>query len=164
MLGTLEKGDKVRWRDFVQPTVHAYNCTKNDTTSCAPYELLRLPIDIISGLSPEGNLKQSHSEYIKLKENLMEPAPESQEHNEDFDVSILNGPEIEPEDVGDHNSGASQVQHSLATEIFVRSEESLPNVIATDLSEHCCSTNEAEIRLGIREEMGNVKEQTVRED
>jgi hypothetical protein len=31
MLGTLEEEDKVRWRDFVQPLVNAYNCTRNDT-------------------------------------------------------------------------------------------------------------------------------------
>lgn len=31
MLGTLEEEDKVRWRDFVQPLVNVYNCTRNDT-------------------------------------------------------------------------------------------------------------------------------------
>uniref|UniRef100_A0A8C6TAT6 Gypsy retrotransposon integrase-like protein 1 n=1 Tax=Neogobius melanostomus TaxID=47308 RepID=A0A8C6TAT6_9GOBI len=30
MLGTLQAKDKTRWRDFVKPLTHAYNCTKND--------------------------------------------------------------------------------------------------------------------------------------
>uniref|UniRef100_A0AAY4C9X6 Gypsy retrotransposon integrase-like protein 1 n=1 Tax=Denticeps clupeoides TaxID=299321 RepID=A0AAY4C9X6_9TELE len=78
MLGTLEEGDKVRWRDFVQPLVHAYNCTKNDTTGFSPYQLMfgrqpRLPLDIAFGLDPERNSKLSHSEYVKrLTEHLTE--------------------------------------------------------------------------------------------
>ncbi|KAI4875687.1 hypothetical protein NFI96_005150 [Prochilodus magdalenae] len=78
MLGTLEEGDKVRWKDFVQPLVHAYNCTKNDTTAYSPYQLMfgrqpRLPLDIAFGLTPEGLSKISHTEYIKnLTESLTE--------------------------------------------------------------------------------------------
>ncbi|XP_063058925.1 uncharacterized protein LOC134452454 [Engraulis encrasicolus] len=78
MLGTLEEGDKVKWRDFVQPLVHAYNCTKNDTTGYSPYQLMfgrqpRLPLDIAFGLTPESPSKISHSEYVKnLTESLTE--------------------------------------------------------------------------------------------
>lgn len=51
MLGTLEEVDKVKWRDYVRPVVHAYNCTNNDTTGFSPYQLmngkqLNLPIDV----------------------------------------------------------------------------------------------------------------------
>lgn len=78
MLGTLEEEDKVKWRDFVQPLVHAYNCTKNDTTGFSPYKLMFgrqpcLPIDIAFGLNPEGYSKVPHSENVKsLGENLQE--------------------------------------------------------------------------------------------
>lgn len=36
MLGTLSQPDKLHWKDFVKPLVHAYNCTKNDTTGFPP--------------------------------------------------------------------------------------------------------------------------------
>lgn len=77
MLGTLESEDKVHWRDFVKPLVHAYNCTKNDVTGFTPYELMfgrqpRLPVDLAFGL-PVHNQKKSHSQYVKdLKRNLEE--------------------------------------------------------------------------------------------
>lgn len=87
MLGTLEEGDKVKWRDFVQPLVHAYNCTKNDTTCYSPYQLMfgrqpRLPVDIAFGLSSEGSSKLSHSEYVKkLTESLTESYRLATEHS-----------------------------------------------------------------------------------
>ncbi|KAG1925816.1 interleukin-1 receptor accessory protein-like 1-A [Pimephales promelas] len=77
MLGTLENEKKSRWKEFVKPLVHAYNCTRNDTTGYAPYELMfgrlpRLPVDLAFGLPAESPAK-SHSQYIKdLKERLRE--------------------------------------------------------------------------------------------
>lgn len=77
MLGTLSHKDKTRWKDFVKPLVHAYNCTKNDTTGFSPYELMfgrqpRLPIDLAFGLPPDSS-RPSHSQYVqKLKSNLEE--------------------------------------------------------------------------------------------
>lgn len=58
MLGTLEEKDKYHWRDFVKPLVHAYNCTRHNTTGYSPYELMfgrqpRLPIDLVLGVQPE---------------------------------------------------------------------------------------------------------------
>ncbi|KAK7159830.1 hypothetical protein R3I94_005997 [Phoxinus phoxinus] len=77
MLGTLENEKKSRWKEFVKPLVHAYNCTRNDTTGYAPYELMfgrlpRLPVDLAFGLPAESPAK-SHSQYVKdLKERLQE--------------------------------------------------------------------------------------------
>ena len=77
MLGTLSDKDKSHWKDFVKPLVHAYNCTKNDTTGFSPYELMygrqpRLPIDLAFSL-PSDQSEPSHSQYIqKLKTNLEE--------------------------------------------------------------------------------------------
>lgn len=77
MLGTLSHKDKTHWKDFVKPLVHAYNCTKNETTGFSPYELMfgrqpRLPIDLTFGL-PIDSSQISHSQYVqKLKSNLEE--------------------------------------------------------------------------------------------
>ncbi|XP_038160147.1 uncharacterized protein LOC119795956 [Cyprinodon tularosa] len=77
MLGTLDKSDKLRWKDFVKPLVHAYNCTKSDVTGFSPYELMfgrqpRLPIDLIFRL-PTNATKQTHSQYVgNLKSRLEE--------------------------------------------------------------------------------------------
>lgn len=76
MLGTLQEEDKTKWREFVQPLVHAYNCTKNDTTGFFPYQLMfgrqpSLPIDVAFGIKPEGEKRISHVEYVKkLQESL----------------------------------------------------------------------------------------------
>lgn len=77
MLGTLDRSDKLHWRDFVKPLVHAYNCTKSDVTGFSPYELMfgrqpRLPIDLIFRL-PTNATKQTHSQYVgNLKSRLEE--------------------------------------------------------------------------------------------
>lgn len=77
MLGTLQEEDKVKWRDFVQPLVHAHNCTKHDTTGYSPYQRMfgrpNLPIDIAFGLNSDGRGKESHIQYDKrLRESLLE--------------------------------------------------------------------------------------------
>ncbi|XP_060779606.1 uncharacterized protein LOC132887872 [Neoarius graeffei] len=78
MLGTLEEKDKYHWRDFVKPLVHAYNCTRNDTTGYSPYELMfgrqpRLPIDLLLGLQPNQDGFKSHSDYVKgLRQRLQD--------------------------------------------------------------------------------------------
>uniref|UniRef100_A0A672F450 Integrase catalytic domain-containing protein n=1 Tax=Salarias fasciatus TaxID=181472 RepID=A0A672F450_SALFA len=127
MLGTLQEEDKVKWRDFVQPLVHSYNCTKNDTTGFSPYQLMfgrqpNLPIDVAFGLSPEGQKKVTHTDYVKkLRENLQESYKLAIEHSEktaqcnkqryDFKVreSIL--------EIGDHvliKNVAMQGKHKIA--------------------------------------------------
>lgn len=78
MLGTLEEKDKHHWRDFVKPVVHAYNCTKNDSTEYLPYELmfgrqLTLPDDLILGLKPPTETHTTHSDYGQsLRQRLKE--------------------------------------------------------------------------------------------
>ena len=75
MLGTLAEKEKSHWKDFVKPLVHAYNCTRNDTTGFSPYELMfgrqpRLPVDLVFGL-PMSQPNQNHSEYVqKLRSHL----------------------------------------------------------------------------------------------
>lgn len=66
MLGMLKTDEEQHWRDFVQPLVHAYNCTKHDTTGFTPYELMfgrqpRLPIDLAFNVPLNCEQHRSHS-------------------------------------------------------------------------------------------------------
>lgn len=70
MLGTLKDKEKSRWREYVRPLTHAYNCTKNEVTGFSPYELMfgrqpRLPIDIAFGLPVKEGSTTSHSQYVR---------------------------------------------------------------------------------------------------
>ncbi|XP_037831365.1 uncharacterized protein LOC119616983 isoform X4 [Kryptolebias marmoratus] len=78
MLGTLEMKQKSKWREYVKPLVHAYNCTRNEVTGFTPYELMfgrcpRLPVDLAFGLPVREQSSISHSEYVKnLQSSLKE--------------------------------------------------------------------------------------------
>ena len=72
MLGTLEPAKKQDWKSQVGPLVHAYNCTRHDTTGYSPYMLMfgrepRLALDVVLGLI---NDKESEHEYGKYIECL----------------------------------------------------------------------------------------------
>lgn len=83
MLGSLPEDHKLKWCDFVQPLVHAYNYTKNGTTRFSRYQLmfgrqLSLPIDVAFGLTPEGQKKVTHTEYVKkLRERKAAGEPQT---------------------------------------------------------------------------------------
>ena len=56
MLGTLEPQQKPSWKPHVAPLVHAYNCTRHESTNQSPYYLMfgrepRLPIDLAFGIN-----------------------------------------------------------------------------------------------------------------
>lgn len=70
MLGTLETKKKSKWKDYVKPLVHAYNCTRNETTGFSPYELMfgrqpKLPVDLAFGLPLRDKEEISHYQYVK---------------------------------------------------------------------------------------------------
>ncbi len=76
MLGTLSTKEKLNWKDFVKPLVHAYNCTWNDVTRFSPYELMfrrqpRLPVDLAFGL-PVNSQPESHLKYVQNLKNQLE--------------------------------------------------------------------------------------------
>lgn len=77
MLGTLERKQKTRWRDYVKPFVHAYNCTRNDVTGFIPYELMfgrspRLPVDLAFGLPVGETPSKSPSQYVESLRSRLE--------------------------------------------------------------------------------------------
>ena len=69
MLATLTDEQKVDWKSFVAPLVHAYNATRHDSTKYSPYYLMfgrhpRLAIDAYFGLlSQEDAQHQSTGHY-----------------------------------------------------------------------------------------------------
>ena len=58
MLKTLEPDQKQNWKAHVAPLVHAYNCTRHDSTGFTPFYLMfgrtpRLPLDIFLGIQDD---------------------------------------------------------------------------------------------------------------
>ena len=74
MLGTLDQERKADWKEHVDFMVHAYNCTRHESTGFAPYYLMfgrnpRLPVDILFGCDQPGT--SSRVEYVdKLRGRL----------------------------------------------------------------------------------------------
>ena len=68
MLRTLPATQRSRWADNLNQVVHAYNCTRHETTGYSPFFLLfgrhpRLPIDLIFGTETQ-DAHKSHLQYV----------------------------------------------------------------------------------------------------
>ena len=69
MLGTLDPSKKQDWKSQVAPLIHAYNCTRHETTGHSPYLLMfgrqpRLAIDAVLGLTGTEVVDKGYSQYI----------------------------------------------------------------------------------------------------
>lgn len=100
MLGTLEDSQKADWKAHVGAMVHAYNCTKHESTGYAPYLLMfgrnpRLPIDLVLGVDTSSEEEGNYTQYItglrkrlqsayKLAATNIKHAQENQKHNYDI--------------------------------------------------------------------------------
>ena len=78
MLRALPEKQKTRWRDHLNKVVHAYNCTRHDSTGFSPFYLLfgrtpRLPIDLMFGLKPPEGYS-TYPEYVRNWRRAMKEA------------------------------------------------------------------------------------------
>uniref|UniRef100_A0A3Q3K445 Gypsy retrotransposon integrase-like protein 1 n=1 Tax=Monopterus albus TaxID=43700 RepID=A0A3Q3K445_MONAL len=77
MLRTLSEKERDNWKDHLTHVVHAYNCTRHESTGFSPYYLLygrhpQLPVDLLFGLIVEGEEETPHGYAEKWKEKMVE--------------------------------------------------------------------------------------------
>ena len=75
MMGTLEPVKKLDWKSHLGSLVHAYNCTRHDTTGYAPYFLMfgrhpRIPVDLVLGRYEESSAKTVDNYVSTLRQRL----------------------------------------------------------------------------------------------
>ena len=76
MLGTLENNKKANWKSHVASLVHAYNCTRHETTRQSPFFLMvgrnpNLPVDIAFGIKQDKREPQTKC-VQRLRKQLLE--------------------------------------------------------------------------------------------
>lgn len=70
MLGTLDESQRSKWKEYLSPIVHAYNCTQHTSTKFSPFFPMfgphpRIAIDVYFGHNPNGNRSSDQSKFIK---------------------------------------------------------------------------------------------------
>jgi len=111
MLGTLDPGRKHDWKAEVGPLVHAYNCTRHETTGYTPYSLMfgrepRLALDVIMGLHSTDIHKKDYTKYVEDLRNRLRKSYEiataksraSQRHQKDNYDHRIRGAIVQPRD------------------------------------------------------------------
>ncbi len=111
MLGTLDPGRKHDWKAQVAPFVHAYNCTRHETTGYTPYSLMfgrepRLALDVIMDLNSTDIHKKNYTKYVEDLQNRLRKSYElataksraSQRHQKDNNDLRIHGAIVQPGD------------------------------------------------------------------
>jgi hypothetical protein len=75
MLGTLQSVQKANWKTHIPTIVHAYNCTRHESTGFSPFYLLfgrqpRIPIDLLLGSESSEGGKSYEVFVASLRERL----------------------------------------------------------------------------------------------
>ena len=81
MLRTLTDAEKTKWHNSLSKVIHAYNCTKHDSTGYSPFFLLfgrhpRIPIDLMLGDTVQSHGPKLYTKYAKEWEEQMHLAYE----------------------------------------------------------------------------------------
>ena len=76
MLGTLTEHSKAHWSSLVPTLVHAYNCTKNNSTGFSPYFLMygrkpELPLDLYFNLQTDRCASPS-TKFVQQQKNRLQ--------------------------------------------------------------------------------------------
>ena len=79
MIGTLPPEKKTAWKDHISTVVHAYNCTRHETTGVSPYSLMfgreaRLPVDVEYNIMKADEDSDTYTEYVRSLKKRMEHA------------------------------------------------------------------------------------------
>ena len=78
MLQTLPESYKSNWKEHLNKVVHAYNCSRNDSTGYLPFYLLfghhpQLPVDLVFDIDLSSDY-QSYPAYVLIWKTAMEEA------------------------------------------------------------------------------------------
>ena len=112
MLGTLQPNQKKDWKKHLQTIVHAYNCTKHESTGYSPFFLMfmrqpRLPVDLALGIDPEEKSTLSYPSFVvSLKKRLQyafelatKKAKEAQQKQKKYFDRKIRGAVLAPGDI-----------------------------------------------------------------
>ena len=93
MLGTLDPDKKANWKNHIGSLVHAYNCTRHDSTGFSPYYHMfgrhpRITVDLDLGREPEVVHMAPHH-YIANLRNELKKAYDLAESNVQADQKRL---------------------------------------------------------------------------
>ena len=88
MLSSLDPNLKSNWKSHIHPLIHAYNCTRHDSTNYSPFYLMfgrhpRLPVDLFFQIDRNGGCNNSSSEFIKNLHKRLQKAYEIAAANAD---------------------------------------------------------------------------------
>ena len=86
MLGTFDPSKKADWRAEVAPLVHAYNCTRHDTTGFSPYLLMfgrqpKIALDVVLGLVNDEHEEVDYGKYMATMRSRLKQAHEQASKN-----------------------------------------------------------------------------------